>query len=297
MIKIKIGLINHPWFLAQGNRIQDLLMEHKIEADLEILQIQDMSPYRWFPVIKEQHNRLLYQYLIQQVTAGNIDVFPFPLAGLEFENREKCVPAALLPRDQSQDVLLLKYKHLDPLQDYGIRKNAVVKVWSNIQKAQLHQERPDLDIQLLDQINLEIDWNPETEMADALLLPQEALTASTQLSDAWVIKPLIHSECTPMAGQGVVTLMTLPQNHFTRKTLQKIHHATTAECTNLERSVAKSMLSHPKDNLGIYCQLNLDQYYQVWAKYIAEQSSDLKYYHTVSPTKAGLLEEVISHLI
>jgi len=297
MHKLTIGIIDSPWFIREANRISSLLQETGIETALVQKEINLASSLEFFPATSSLSLHQLLQSMNKWMAAGVIDIFPFPLHLLPFDPASTSVPTALLPRIAAHDTLLIRQDSLDTSEDFGLKKGAKVCVWSNIQAAQLKFERKDLQIQIIHDQDPLFEINLMDESMDAYLIPGEAITSGLDILDGCMVRPLVQSECTPVAGQGTTAMMVLPDNLMVRKMLKPIHHTATATFTNIERSVTKALSPDRPFHTGAHCTLNEDNYYSIWVKSINRETLDMATYQTVSQTKAGLAELAIDHFL
>ena len=209
----------------------------------------------------------------------------FPLSMIPIEKPEGIVITALSKRQEAKDILLVKTAEASEGKLLKLKEGGSVSVFTEMQKIQLLQFRPDLKI-------TKLDWsfffeNDDLKFeTDGMILP----AAFAEMFEHNYIKfELQPSEFIPTPGQGALAFLTLKENLPTRRFLKKIHQREVSACTNIERRL-QQQLDHPT---ACFCFKNSEGHFQAWATAFSTQ---LKYSKIASRTSIDLVNKIAEEL-
>lgn len=179
---------------------------------------------------------------------------------------------------------------------FGLKQGAVVGTSSARRKAQLLDFRPDITLK-------DIRGNVPTRLEklksgdfDAIMLASAGLERlEIDLGGLQVIR-FNPREFVPAPAQGVLAFQTRKDDLSLRRLLKKIHRADVAQTTNVERKVLQLAGGGCHMPLGVYCELDPQGNYHVWAARADEWDQPLKRTHLSSSTTFELAESVLQAL-
>lgn len=227
-----------------------------------------------------------FQSLSEALLNEEINAAIFPLSMIPIEKPEGIVITALAKRHAAAEILLVRKEHVVENKLLKLKEGASVSVFTEMQKAQLFQFRPDLEITLLDWSYFfkNDDLNFET---DGMILP---VAFAEKFKHDHIEFPLQPSEFIPTPGQGVLAFLTLKNNLPIRRILKEIHQKEVSACTNIERGIQKAL----PYNVAAFCNKNSQGHFQVSA--VSAKDGKLAHFKTASSTSLNMVEKCVSEL-
>ncbi len=221
---------------------------------------------------------------------GDIDTYVTSLADAETDLT--VVNTALSPRSDTSFTLLVTPSANDDAQLFRIRAGATVLCLQDLHAAQLCHYRKDLKTTIVSlDVLLSATQNADCE---AILLPTRYVAAANLAQfDSIKFNP---KELIDKAGTGIWTWQTLATDVATRRLLKPIHQSLVSECTNVERQIAKHLLSQNTESYGVYCDCNAYKYYNVNVARCNKDTGEVKNIHFSNSTTFNLADDVIAML-
>lgn len=131
---------------------------------------------------------------------------------------------------------------------------------------------------------------------DAILLAAAGIQRlELDLSDLQVL-PFSPREFIPAPAQGVLAFQTRTDDMDMRRLLLQLHHAPTAECTNVERKVLQLLEGGCHLPLGVYCERDAHGFFHVWAALADSWEQPLHRVRQSSSTHFQLAETIFEAL-
>lgn len=292
---IQIGTRGSRLALWQARYTQELLKEMGLSSELQIIKTKgDAIQHLGFDKIEGKgfFTKEIEDALLQ----GAVDLAVHSMKDLPTTQPEGLALTAVSYRANPADWLIIRTAALEEGPLFQLKAAAVVGTSSARRKAQLLDFRP--DIQLRD-----IRGNVPTRLEklargdfDAIMLAAAGLERlKIDLEDFRVIR-FNPREFVPAPAQGVLAFQTRVDDLPLRRALKKIHRADVAQTTNVERRVLQLAGGGCHMPLGVYCELDPQGNYHVWAAKAAEWDRPLKRTHLSSSTTFELAESVLSAL-
>jgi hydroxymethylbilane synthase len=292
---IKIGTRGSKLALWQAHYTQDRLKEIGLESELVIIKTRgDAIQHLSFDKIEGKgfFTKEIEDALLRQ----EIDLAVHSMKDLPTAQPEGLALTAVSYRANPSDCLII---HPDAVADgplFGLKQGAVVGTSSARRKAQLLDFRPDISLK-------DIRGNVPTRLEklsrgdfDAIMLASAGLERLEIDLDGWQVIRFNPREFVPAPAQGVLAFQTRKDDLPLRRHLKKLHRADVAQVTNVERKVLQLAGGGCHMPLGVYCELDPQGNYHVWAARAAEWDSPLSRTHLSSSTTYELAESVLEAL-
>ena len=295
MTTIKIGTRGSELALWQATYTQSLLTSLGYQADIQIIktrgdQIQDIG------FSKMEGKGFFTKELEDHLLRGDIDIAVHSMKDLPTQGPDGLIIAGVSYREDPADALLIKADKLTQTHDFGLPQGAVVGTSSIRRKVQLLDYRPDLNIvDLRGNVPTRIERLRNSSM-DAIVLAQAGLNRIKPNLDGIIVKSMHPREFVPAPAQGVLAWQIHQSNTSLKKTIKQIHQSQTALRTNIERGVLKAIQGGCQVPIGVYCEIDDQHNYHVWAAYQSENDDHLKRCHVSSSTKLGLIEKIVDKI-
>jgi hydroxymethylbilane synthase len=292
---IRIATRGSRLALWQAHYTQNLLRDIGIDSELLIVKtkgdaIQDLS----FDKIEGKgfFTKEIEDALLRQ----EADMAVHSMKDLPTTSPEGLVLTAVSYRANPADCLIIHPKAIQEGPLFQLKPGAVVGTSSARRKAQMLDFRP--DIQLKD-----IRGNVPTRLDklrngdfDAILLAAAGLERlEIEPEDLRVVR-FNPREFVPAPAQGVLAFQTRTDDVELRRALKRIHRADVAQATNVERKVLQLAGGGCHMPLGVYCELDLQGNYHVWAAKATDWDKPLQRAHISSSTTFELAESVLKAL-
>ena len=292
---IQLGSRGSKLALWQAHYVRDLLQQRKIETNIQIIKtkgdrVQDLS------FDKMEGKGFFTKEIEDALIQGKIDLAVHSLKDLQTTQPDSLVIAAVSDRAPVEDWVIMRPESVDSSRPLHLLEKGTIGTSSARRKAQLLHFRPDVRI-------VDIRGNVQTrirkihdENLDGIILAAAGATRiDVDLSDYYVFK-CNPKEFVPAPAQGVLGLQTRSEDRELRSILAQMHHRETGERTNIERGVLKLMGGGCQTPLGVYCELDADHNYHVWAAMAHRWDSPVHYVHHSSATSDKLAQTVLEQL-
>lgn len=293
--KIIIGTRGSKLALWQAHFTKDNLEKMGIEVDIKIIKTRgDKIQHLSFDKIEGKG--FFTKELEDALLSGQVDLAVHSMKDLPTESPEGLSIAGVSYRENPADWLVINKGREDASKVYQLKENAIVGTSSARRKAILLDIRPDIHLK-------DIRGNVPTRLQklkegqfDAIVLAAAGLTRlDLDMSDFVVIK-LNTKEFVPAPAQGVLAYQTCTADIETRKIIKRLHNSEVAAVTNVERKVLNLLGGGCHMPLGVYCELDENGYYHVWAAKAATWDGPVKRVRMSSGTSFELAEQVLAAL-
>lgn len=292
---IKIGTRGSKLALWQANYTQELLQEIGVESELVIIKTKgDAIQHLSFDKIEGKG--FFTKEIEDALLREEVDMAVHSMKDLPTVQPEGLALTAVSYRANPSDCLII---HPDAVKTgtlFNLKEGAVVGTSSARRKAQLLDFRPDITLK-------DIRGNVPTRLEklksgdfDAIMLASAGLERLKIDLDGLHVIRFNPREFVPAPAQGVLAFQTRKDDLPLRRLLKKIHRADVAQTTNVERKVLQLAGGGCHMPLGVYCELDPQGNYHVWAAKAAEWNSPLQRTHLSSSTTFELAESVLKAL-
>lgn len=293
--KIIIGTRGSKLALWQAHFTKDNLEKMGIEVEIKIIKTRgDKIQHLSFDKIEGKG--FFTKELEEALLNGQVDLAVHSMKDLPTESPEGLSIAGVSYRENPADWLVINKGKEDASKVYQLKENAIVGTSSARRKAILLDIRPDITLK-------DIRGNVPTRLQklrddqfDAIVLAAAGLTRlDLDMSDFVVVK-LNTKEFVPAPAQGVLAYQTCTADIETRKIIKQLHHSEVAAATNVERKVLNLLGGGCHMPLGVYCELDKNGYYHVWAAKADTWNGPVKRVRMSSGTSFELAEQVLAAL-
>lgn len=291
---IRVGTRGSRLALWQAHHLQAQLAAIGRESTLEIIKtqgdrVQDLS------FDKLEGKGFFTKEIEQALLEKRVDLAVHSMKDLPTSGPDGLVLAAVSERADPADWLLHRTGATEslPLQ---LPKGAKVGTSSARRKAQLHALRPDLElVDIRGNVPTRIEKLRKGQFDAIVLAAAGIIRLALDLSDLTVL-PLNPKEFIPAPAQGVLAFQTRSEDLELRQTLLAIHHAPTAECTNVERRVLQLLEGGCHMPLGVYCEQDRNGNFHAWAALANDWQAPLVRHRISSSTYFQLAEQLFTGL-
>lgn len=292
---IRIGTRGSELALWQARYTQGLLKDLGLLSELVIIKTQgDAIQHLSFDKIEGKG--FFTKEIEDALLRNEVDMAVHSMKDLPTSQPEGLALTAVSYRANPADCLIIRPEAVAEGLLFQFREGAVVGTSSARRKAQMLDFRPDIVLK-------DIRGNVPTRLEklkrgdfDAILLAAAGLERlQIDLHDLRVIR-FNPREFVPAPAQGVLAFQTRKDDLELRRRLKPIHRADVAQATNIERSVLQMAGGGCHMPLGVYCELDPQGNYHVWAAKAATWDSPLRRTHLSSSTTFELAESVLRAL-
>ncbi|WP_200912330.1 hydroxymethylbilane synthase [Pedobacter sp. Leaf216] len=262
MKKLTIGTRGSDLALWQANHIKDELAAIGIEAGIKIIKTQGDKILN-LRLDKLEGKGFFTKELEEELLSGTIDLAVHCLKDLPTTHPDGLIIAALPPREEASEYLLILKDCVDVSQKLSLKKGAMVGTSSNRRKAQLLGLRPDLEIEdLRGNVPTRIQ-KLRDEDYDAILIAKAGVKRlNLDVSDLHV-EELETTEFIPAPAQGALAIQIRENDTELFDALQKLHDPETAETVTVERKVLNLFEGGCHMPLGCYCKKENGKF-EIW---------------------------------
>ena len=288
---IIIGSRGSELALWQANYVKDQLKSIGLSTTIKIIitkgdQIQHLS------FDKIEGKGFFTKEIENELISNKIDLAVHSLKDLETNQPEGLCIAAVPPRENPADCLLIHSKGFDQKQDLKLKDYAVVGTSSARRKNQLLFFREDLQLRdLRGNVPTRVDKLRKGEY-DAIVLAKAGLNRlDIDLKEFHVVDLSPHVFI-PAPAQGALGLQVREEDNFLREQLKKLNDATTSESVHFERAILNQLGGGCHSPFGAYSDLDHMGNRQIWTT-SANEVNDI-------PTRCfgsnKIVEDIISKL-
>ena len=288
---IIIGSRGSELALWQANYVKDQLKSIGLSSTIKIIktkgdQIQHLS------FDKIEGKGFFTKEIENELISNKIDLAVHSLKDLETNQPEGLCIAAVPPRENPADCLLIHSKGFDRKQDLNLKDYAVVGTSSARRKNQLLFFREDIQLKdLRGNVPTRVDKLRKGEY-DAIVLAKAGLNRlNIDLKEFHVVDLLPHVFI-PAPAQGALGLQVREEDDFLREQLKKLNDATTSESVHFERAILNQLGGGCHSPFGAYSDLDHMGNRQIWTT-SANEVNDI-------PTRCfgsnKIVEDIISKL-
>jgi len=275
--------------------VQNILSGKGFNSEIEIIKtkgdrVQDLS------FDKMEGKGFFTKEIEDALLKDKIDLAVHSLKDLQTSQPASLVVAAVSDRAAVEDWVIMNPESSDKSRPLQLAENATIGTSSARRKAQLLHFRPDLKI-------VDIRGNVQTrirkikdENLDGIILAAAGATRiNVDLSEYHIYK-CNPKEFVPAPAQGVLGLQVRAEDKELRSLLAQIHNNDVGERTNIERGVLKLLGGGCQTPLGVYCELDSDHNFHVWAAIAPSWNSPVHFTHHSSATSDNLAQTVLNDL-
>ena len=292
---LRIGTRGSDLALWQAHYLQAELRSLGVESELVIIKTQG-DRIQHLSLDKLEGKGFFTLELEEALLAGGIQVAVHSMKDLPTTMPAGLVLAGVSPRANPTDWLLVRGGRAAPEQVWSLPQGAAVGTSRARRKAQLLDLRPDVR-------TADIRGNVPTRIRklregqfDAIVLAAAGITRlELDLTDL-TVSELHPREFVPAPAQGVLAYQTSTDDLGTRQLLARIHHAPTAACTNVERSLLRSFDGGCHLPLGAHC-VHARGAYHLSAAYAPALGEPVVRKHLSYTTFDALAEDMRSALL
>ena len=260
---IIIGSRGSELALWQANYVKDQLKSIGLSSTIKIIktkgdQIQHLS------FDKIEGKGFFTKEIENELISNKIDLAVHSLKDLETNQPEGLCIAAVPPRENPADCLLIHSKGFDQKQDLKLKDYAVVGTSSARRKNQLLFFREDLQLRdLRGNVPTRVDKLRKGEY-DAIVLAKAGLNRlDIDLKEFHVVDLSPHVFI-PAPAQGALGLQVREEDNFLREQLKKLNDATTSESVHFERAILNQLGGGCHSPFGAYSDLDHMGNRQIW---------------------------------
>ena len=260
---IIIGSRGSELALWQANYVKDQLKSIGLSSTIKIIktkgdQIQHLS------FDKIEGKGFFTKEIENELISNKIDLAVHSLKDLETNQPEGLCIAAVPPRENPADCLLIHSKGFDQKQDLNLKDYAVVGTSSARRKNQLLFFREDIQLKdLRGNVPTRVDKLRKGEY-DAIVLAKAGLNRlNIDLKEFHVVDLSPHVFI-PAPAQGALGLQVREEDDFLREQLKKLNDATTSESVHFERAILNQLGGGCHSPFGAYSDLDHMGNRQIW---------------------------------
>ncbi len=290
-MKITIGSRGSDLALWQAYHVKDQLEALGHEITIQIIttqgdKIQDLS------FDKMEGKGFFTKEIEAALLNKEIDLAVHSHKDLETTNPEGLMVAAVSPRENPSELLLIRKESVDTNQKWKLKASPIVGTSSARRKSQVMQHRPDAQLKDLrgnvpTRINKLRDGN-----YDAILLAYAGVKRlNLDLSDLEVLI-LDPKDFIPAPAQGVLGLQIREEDEDLKNVLRQLNDEVVEQRIQLERSVLRQLDGGCQLPLGIFCE-NENEVHVSFSKDWEKGTWYKKY---VNHDRAISAEEILSDL-
>lgn len=257
-----IGTRGSDLALWQANHIKDTLASIGVAAEIKIIKTQGDKILN-LRLDKLEGKGFFTKELEEELMAGSIDLAVHSLKDLPTVHPQGLIIAAIPPREESSEYLLILKDCVDVTQKLSLKKGATVGTSSNRRQAQLLAFRPDLEIDdLRGNVPTRIQ-KLRDEDYDAIMLAKAGVKRLGLDLSEFHVEELDTTEFIPAPAQGALGIQIRETDTALFELLQKINDPETAEAVGVERKILNLFEGGCHMPLGSYCRKE-NGVYEVW---------------------------------
>ncbi len=260
--KIIIGTRGSDLALWQANHVKAQLEILSCEVEIKIIKTQgDQIQHLSFDKMEgkgfftKEIEAALMNHEIDLAIHSHKDLETAPTPGL--------VIAAVSPREDPADYLLIHPSAVDNSLSFSLKNSAIVGTSSARRKGQIVAFRQDVILKdLRGNVPTRIEKLRQKQY-DAILLAGAGLNRLQIDLSEFVVKKLDPKEFIPAPAQGVLGLQTRENDLALIKIVSQLNDIEVAKIIGFERAVLRSFKGGCQLPLGVYCE-KLAEGYHVW---------------------------------
>lgn len=254
---IIIGTRGSDLALWQANHIKDLLEKKGHTCILHIIKTKgDNVQHLSFDKIEGKG--FFTKEIEEALLNREIDIAVHSHKDLETNQPEELCIAAVSPRADERELLLILPQAVDENEVFSLKKNAIVGTSSARRKAQLLHHRADVSLK-------DIRGNVPTRIQklrdgqfDAILLAKAGVDRLQLNLDGLRVIALDSDQFIPAPAQGVLGIQCRKSDEKIVQILSEINDMATQQLIQIERSVLNKLAGGCQLPLGVYATLDND---------------------------------------
>ncbi len=268
---IIIGSRGSDLALWQANFLQQTLTDLGVVSEIKIIKTQgDKIQHLSFD--KMEGKGFFTKEIEGALISGDIDVAVHSHKDLETKNPEGLVIAAVSDRANPNEYLLMHEHAHDPLQELGLKIDAVVGTSAARRKAQLMSLRSDVVLKdLRGNVPTRIDKLRRGDY-DAILVARAGVDRLELDLSEFVVQELDPRYFVPAPAQGVLAFQVREEDEELRKLFATLNNKETAEEIERERQVLRLMEGGCQVPFGAF-STTINERIHYWSFYAGRDGS------------------------
>lgn len=260
--KIIIGTRGSDLALWQANHVKRQLEKLSCEVEIKIIKTQgDQIQHLSFD--KMEGKGFFTKEIEAALLNKDIDLAIHSHKDLETAPTPGLVIAAVSPREDPSDYLLILPESVDNTLTFSLKTNAIVGTSSARRKGQIVAFRKDTVLKdLRGNVPTRIQKLRQKEY-DAILLAGAGLNRLQIDLSEFVVKKLDPKVFIPAPAQGVLGLQTRDNDTELIEIVKQLNDKEVEKIIGFERSVLRSFQGGCQLPLGVYCEKKISEYH-VW---------------------------------
>ena len=291
---IIIGSRGSDLALWQANFVQQMLSDLGVRSEIKIIKTQgDKIQHLSFD--KMEGKGFFTKEIESALISGEVDLAVHSHKDLETTPPPGLVIAAVSDRANPNEYLLIHHHAYDPLQELALKKNAVVGTSAARRKAQLLNQRPDLELKdLRGNVPTRIDKLRKGDY-DAILVARAGVDRLGIDLSEFVVEELDPRYFVPAPAQGVLAFQVRENDAELRELLGSVNHELIAEEIENERGVLRLMDGGCQVPFGAYGVKTNDRVHY-WSFHAARDGSSCRRIFLDIPATEFSPEKVLNQL-
>ncbi len=291
--KIIIGTRGSDLALWQANHVKAQLEKLSCEVEIKIIKTQG-DQFQHLSFDKMEGKGFFTKEIEAALLNNDIDLAIHSHKDLETSPTQGLVIAAVSPREDPADYLLIDPAAVDNTLTFSFKKSAIIGTSSARRKGLISAFRKDVVLKdLRGNVPTRIDKLRQKEY-DAILLAGAGLNRLQIDLSEFVVKKLDPKEFIPAPAQGVLGLQTREKDTELIKIVSQLNDKEIAKIIGFERDVLRSFQGGCQLPLGVYCEKTNDAYH-VWGA-LGQEDGKLQRVNFITKELSSAPEKMVEAL-
>ncbi len=248
-----IGTRGSDLALWQANHVKSLLEESGLKCELKIIKTQGDN-IQHLSLDKLEGKGFFTKEIEEALLSGETDIAVHSHKDLPTESPEELIVAAVSPREDPSELLLIRKEAVDSRNKFSLKRNPLVGTSSARRKAQLLAFRSDIELKdLRGNVPTRINKLREGQY-DAILLAAAGVERLEIDLKEFHVEHLSPKEFTPAPAQGVLAIQIRKGEKELFDHLQKINDKTVAVTIGIERKILNLFQGGCQMPVGAYAE-------------------------------------------
>lgn len=250
---IIIGTRGSDLALWQANHVKSLLEESGLKCELKIIKTQGDN-IQHLSLDKLEGKGFFTKEIEEALLNGDTDIAVHSHKDLPTESPEGLIIAAVSPREDPSELLLIRKESVDTRKKFALKQNPIVGTSSARRKAQMLAFRSDIELKdLRGNVPTRINKLREGQY-DAILLAAAGVERLEIDLKEFYVERLGPKEFTPAPAQGVLAIQIRKGEKELFDLLQKINDKTVQVTIGIERKVLNLFQGGCQMPVGAYAE-------------------------------------------
>lgn len=248
-----IGTRGSDLALWQANHVKSLLEESGLKCELKIIKTQGDN-IQHLSLDKLEGKGFFTKEIEEALLNGETDIAVHSHKDLPTESPEGLVIAAVSPREDPSELLLIRKESVDTRKKFALKQNPIVGTSSARRKAQMLAFRSDIELKdLRGNVPTRINKLREGQY-DAILLAAAGVERLEIDLKEFYVERLGPKEFIPAPAQGVLAIQIRKGEKDLFDELQKINDTTVQRTIGIERKVLNLFQGGCQMPVGAYAE-------------------------------------------